>query len=57
MLEPYVNGADHHTGHHLFFNYNYGQFFTFWDKVLGTYRRPSDECDMTKLLKDKLKAA
>jgi lathosterol oxidase len=43
-LEPFVNGADHHTEHHLKFNYNYGQFFTFWDKLMGTYLAPTDEC-------------
>lgn len=28
---------------HLAFNYNYGQFFTLWDRIGGTYRRPNDE--------------
>jgi len=41
LLEPIVNGADHHTEHHLKFNYNYGQFFTFWDKIMGTYLKPT----------------
>ena len=22
------------------FNYNYGQYFTFWDKIGGSYRNP-----------------
>jgi len=35
-----VNGALHHTYHHSKFNYNYGQFFTFWDKIGGTYMDP-----------------
>lgn len=35
-----VNGAAHHTMHHEKFNYNYGQYFVFWDWVLGTYKDP-----------------
>ena len=29
--------------HHLYFNYNYGQFTTLWDRLGGSYRRPNDE--------------
>ncbi|XP_038561665.1 lathosterol oxidase-like isoform X1 [Micropterus salmoides] len=36
-----INGAAHHTDHHLFFNYNYGQYFTLWDRLGGSYRHPS----------------
>ncbi|TKS73812.1 Lathosterol oxidase [Collichthys lucidus] len=36
-----INGAAHHVDHHLFFNYNYGQYFTLWDKSGGSYRYPS----------------
>jgi sterol desaturase/sphingolipid hydroxylase (fatty acid hydroxylase superfamily) len=32
----------HHTHHHSKFNYNYGQFFTFWDTWGGTYLAPSE---------------
>jgi len=35
-----INGADHHTIHHSDFKYNYGQYFTFWDRVMGTHRLP-----------------
>lgn len=35
-----VNGAAHHTIHHTKFNYNYGQYFTFWDHVFGTFKDP-----------------
>jgi len=35
-----INGSDHHTIHHSDFLYNYGQYFTFWDKVMGTHREP-----------------
>lgn len=40
MLKPFVNGSAHHTDHHLFYNYNYGQFFTLWDRIGGTFRTP-----------------
>ena len=32
-----INGAEHHTIHHSKFNYNYGQYFTFWDRICGTH--------------------
>jgi lathosterol oxidase len=41
LLEKIVNGAAHHTEHHLRFNCNYGQFFTLWDRIGGSYLRPS----------------
>lgn len=41
LLQPFVNGAAHHTDHHLFYNYNYGQFFTVWDRIGRSYRYPS----------------
>ena len=49
---PYINGAAHHTIHHLEFNYNYGQYFTLWyvflgltnrDRIGGSYRKPEKE--------------
>ncbi|ESP01970.1 hypothetical protein LOTGIDRAFT_206094 [Lottia gigantea] len=41
LLKAVINGSAHHTDHHLFYSYNYGQFFTLWDKVGGSYRNPS----------------
>ncbi len=41
VLRPFVNGSAHHTDHHLFYNYNYGQFFTLWDRIGGSFRYPS----------------
>ncbi|KAF2093959.1 hypothetical protein NA57DRAFT_47430 [Rhizodiscina lignyota] len=38
-----VNGAACHTMHHLYFNYNYGQFTTLWDRLGGSYRKPNEE--------------
>ena len=29
--------------HHLYFNYNYGQFTTIWDRLGGSYRKPNIE--------------
>ena len=40
-LQGIVNGAAHHTDHHLYFNYNYGQYFTLWDRIGGSFREPS----------------
>jgi len=41
FLEHIVNGSAHHVDHHLYFNYNHGQYFTFWDRIGGTFRHPS----------------
>lgn len=41
LLKPFINGSAHHTDHHLFYNYNYGQFFTLWDRIGGSFRWPS----------------
>jgi lathosterol oxidase len=35
-----VNGTGHHTAHHRYNKANYGQFFTFWDRLAGTHRAP-----------------
>ncbi|KAI1941205.1 c-5 sterol desaturase [Ophidiomyces ophidiicola] len=40
---PVINGAACHTMHHLYFNYNYGQFTTLWDRLGNSYRKPNDE--------------
>lgn len=37
---PGVNGAAHHTIHHTTFKSNYGQYFTVWDRLCGTFRDP-----------------
>mmetsp|Transcript_9064 Transcript_9064/g.10358 ORF Transcript_9064/g.10358 Transcript_9064/m.10358 type:complete len:280 (-) Transcript_9064:77-916(-) len=41
FLKEVINGAAHHTDHHLYFNYNHGLYFTLWDRIGGTYRNPS----------------
>jgi lathosterol oxidase len=37
-----VNNTGCHTAHHWFFDCNYGQFFSFWDRLCGTYRDPME---------------
>lgn len=39
-LEHIINGPAHHTLHHMYFVYNYGQYFTWADKAGGSYRHP-----------------
>ncbi|GMM49757.1 C-5 sterol desaturase [Starmerella bacillaris] len=41
--DPIINGSACHTIHHLYFNYNYGQYTTFWDRLFGTHRQPDKE--------------
>ena len=41
ILEPFVNGSAHHTDHHLLYKYNYGQFFTLWDRIGGSFHYPT----------------
>jgi lathosterol oxidase len=40
---PVINGSACHSIHHLYFNFNFGQFTTLWDRVGGSYRKPNDE--------------
>ena len=41
ILRPVINGSAHHTDHHLVYNCNYGQYFTLWDRIGGSFRHPS----------------
>ena len=36
----WFNHTDNHTLHHWFYQCNYGQFTTFWDRLMGTWRDP-----------------
>lgn len=47
--DPVINGAAHHTVHHLYFNYNYGQYTSLWDRLGGSYREPEAELYDKKL--------
>lgn len=41
ILKSVVNGSAHHMDHHVFYNYNYGQYLTLWDRLGGSFRNPS----------------
>jgi len=41
LLKPIVNGSAHHMDHHVYYNYNYGQYLTLWDRLGGSFRHPS----------------
>ncbi len=43
VTHPAINSSAHHTIHHLEFNYNYGQYFTLWDRIGGSYKFPEYE--------------
>lgn len=40
MRVPLLNNTMHHTAHHKFNKYNYGQYLTIWDRMMGTYKNP-----------------
>ncbi|XP_065184952.1 lathosterol oxidase-like [Sycon ciliatum] len=40
-LKYFVNGSAHHTDHHLYYDYNYGQYFTLWDRLCSSFKDPS----------------
>ncbi|KAF8838733.1 C5-sterol desaturase [Paxillus ammoniavirescens] len=44
-LEQVINGPAHHTLHHLYLTVNYGQYFTWADRVGGSYRHPESSLD------------
>ena len=37
-----VMGAGYHTIHHTLYNYNYGHYFTFVDRLFGTLITPEE---------------
>ncbi|KAI0950891.1 hypothetical protein AcW1_008077 [Taiwanofungus camphoratus] len=44
-FEKVINGPAHHTLHHLYFTVNYGQYFTWADRMGNSYRQPKSELD------------
>lgn len=48
-----LNGSACHTIHHLYFNYNYGQYTTLWDRLGGSYRAPTQDEYDHKYMKNK----
>ena len=55
-LIPVINGAANHTIHHLYFDYNYGQYTTLWDRIGGTYKPPTYAGHMKNTNRAKLDA-
>ena len=39
----WVNTSTSHNQHHQYFKGNYGLYFTFWDRLMGTMRRDYDQ--------------
>jgi len=39
----WMNTSVNHNQHHKFFTGNYGLYFLFWDKFMGTLRKDYDE--------------
>ncbi|KAH9936051.1 fatty acid hydroxylase [Amylocystis lapponica] len=56
-LEKVINGPAHHTLHHLYFTVNYGQYFTFADRMGHSYRQPASELDPMRQVKPAQKEA
>ncbi|KAK7032801.1 fatty acid hydroxylase [Favolaschia claudopus] len=44
-LENIINGPAHHTLHHIYFTVNYGQYFTWADRMGNSYRHPEPKLD------------
>jgi len=38
FFNTFINSTDHHTIHHVDFKFNYGQYFTLWDRLGGSHR-------------------
>lgn len=52
LLQPFINGSAHHTDHHVLYKYNYGQFFTLWDRIGGSFHHPTHLDGENKLLEE-----
>jgi sterol desaturase/sphingolipid hydroxylase (fatty acid hydroxylase superfamily) len=37
-IGKWQNTSTNHNIHHQESNYNFGLYFTFWDRIMGTYR-------------------
>ncbi|CAF5143405.1 unnamed protein product, partial [Rotaria sp. Silwood1] len=53
-LQSIINGAAHHNDHHQYYDCNYGQFITLWDRLMNTFHSPSvySERKKRKILTD-----
>jgi lathosterol oxidase len=39
LILKWINTSTHHNHHHKYFNYNFGLYFLFWDKLCGTEKK------------------
>lgn len=54
VLSKWHNTSTHHNMHHRLVNCNYGLYFNFWDRILGTnHARYTDEFEAVKSRADK----
>jgi len=42
-LGKWINTSINHNQHHQYFHGNYGLYFLFWDRIMGTIRKDYDE--------------
>ena len=40
-----VNNTGRHTLHHWYYDYNFGQYTTIWDRLCGTHKSPFEGCE------------
>jgi lathosterol oxidase len=40
QITKYLNFSKDHNDHHNYFHGNYGLYFSFWDRIMKTYRNP-----------------
>ena len=43
MVGKWINTSVNHNLHHQYFKGNYGLYFTFWDRMMGTIRKDYDQ--------------
>ena len=43
LMGRWINTSISHNQHHQYFKGNYGLYFLFWDRILGTIRKDYDE--------------
>ena len=41
----WLNNTGRHTLHHWYYDYNFGQYTTFWDRLCGTHKSPFEGCE------------
>ena len=43
IVGKWINTSVNHNLHHQYFKGNYGLYFTFWDRMMGTIRNDYDQ--------------